>query len=118
MGQDFIIKTLFQALISSSPNSFAEAQGAVVCAPEVPVNWVDTDFIIRKIFNPIFHVIAILLFLSVAVIYFVLPPLRDLVGNILSTIMICLIVMEVGELITIFTEFTNHVSFLVAGKVL
>lgn len=66
--------------------------------------------------NPVFHVIAILLFLSVAVIYFVLPPLRDLVGNMLTTMMICMIVKEVGQLVTVFTEFTNHVSFLVAGK--
>lgn len=99
-------------------NSIVTAQGAVVCVPEIPVTWEDTDFIMRKILNPIFHAIAILLFLAIAIIYFVLPPLRDLVGNILTSLMICLIIFEIGELITVFTRFTNHVSFLVAGKLI
>lgn len=93
-----------------------EAQGAIVCVPEVETAWASTDFIVRKILDPILHVIAILCLLSVAIVYYVLPPLRDLVGNILTSIMICLIVSEAAELITIFTEFTNHISFIVAGK--
>lgn len=103
-----------KALINKK-HSIVEAQGAVVCVPEIASTWADTDFIVRKILDPVLHVFAILCLLAVAVVYYVLPPLRDLVGNILTSIMVCLIVSEAAELITIFTEYTNHVSFIVAG---
>lgn len=79
-------------------------------------SWDDPVFIIKKVVDPILHVIAILCFLTVAIVYFVLPPLRDLVGNIITTMMLCMIVSQAAELVTIFTEFRNHVSFMVAGS--
>lgn len=93
-----------------------EVQGAVVCVPEVPTVWANTEYIILKVLDPVLHVIAILCFLAVAIVYFVLPPLRDLVGNMLTTIMICLIVTQAAGLVRIYTEFASHISFMVAGE--
>lgn len=43
---------------------------------------------------------------------------RDLVGNIITTITICLIVSQAANLVRIFTEFSSHVSFMVADIIL
>jgi G protein-coupled receptor Mth (Methuselah protein) len=58
------------------------------------------------------------IFLIIAIIYFVLPTLRDLVGNIITTILICLIICQAADLVRIFTEFSSHVSFLIADTIL
>lgn len=71
----------------------------------------------RKILDPIFHAIAISCFLAVAIIYFVMPTLRDLIGNIISTISICMIVSQAADMVRIFTELTSHVSFIIADIV-
>lgn len=89
---------------------------ALVCVPEVKINWKDTNFLMKKILNPLFHAFAMILFLIVAIIYFVLPTLRDLAGNIITTIMLCLIVSQAADLVRIFTEFSNHISFMITGK--
>lgn len=89
---------------------------AKVCVPDEKINWKDTNFLMKKIINPIFHAIAMILYLLVAVIYFVLPTLRDLTGNIITTINVCLIVSQAADLVRIFTEFTNHVSLMLTGK--
>lgn len=68
--------------------------------------------------DPLLHVIGIGCLLVVAVVYFVVPTLRDLVGNILSSIAVCLIISQVADLVRIFTEFSSHVSFIVAGECL
>lgn len=86
---------------------------ALVCIPEVKINWADTDFLMKKILNPLFHGLAILFYLLVAIIYFVLPTLRDLAGNIITTINVCLIFSQAADLVRIFTEFSNHVSFFI-----
>ncbi|CAH0690146.1 unnamed protein product [Spodoptera exigua] len=91
---------------------------ALVCVPEVKINWRDTNFLMKKIINPMFHAIAMILYLLVAVIYFVLPTLRDLAGNIITTINMCLIVSQAADLVRIFTEFSNHVSFMVTDIIL
>ncbi|VVD01574.1 unnamed protein product [Leptidea sinapis] len=90
-------------------------QYALVCIPEVKINWRDTGFLMKKVLNPMFHAIAMILFLSVAIIYFILPTLRDLAGNIITTINVCLIVSQAAGLVRIFTEFSNHVSFMITG---
>lgn len=41
-----------------------------------------------------------------------------MVGNIITTITMCLIVSQAANLVRIFTEFSNHVSFMVADIVL
>lgn len=89
---------------------------AVVCVPEVKINWTDTDFLLKKVLNPLFHAIAMVLFLLVAIIYFVLPTLRDLAGNIITTINVCLIVSQAADLVRVFTEYSNHVSFMITGE--
>ncbi|XP_055712642.1 probable G-protein coupled receptor Mth-like 5 [Phlebotomus papatasi] len=94
-----------------------QAQFAIVCSPEKVTHWTDTDFLLRKIINPIFHGISMIILLIIAIIYFVLPSLRDLVGNIVTTITVCLIVNQAADLVRIFTEFSSHVSFLVADTI-
>ncbi|CAG9789285.1 unnamed protein product [Diatraea saccharalis] len=91
---------------------------ALVCVPEVKIDWKDTNFLLTKILNPIFHGIAIILFLAVAIIYFILPTLRDLAGNIITTINVCLIVSQAADFIRIFTEYSNHLSFMVTDIIL
>lgn len=86
---------------------------ALVCVPEVRIDWKDTNFLMKKILNPLFHAVAMVLFLIIAIIYFVLPMLRDLAGNIITTIMLCLIVSQAADLVRIFTEFSNHISFMI-----
>uniref|UniRef100_A0AAG5CQT7 G-protein coupled receptors family 2 profile 2 domain-containing protein n=1 Tax=Anopheles atroparvus TaxID=41427 RepID=A0AAG5CQT7_ANOAO len=87
---------------------------AKVCSPQEDIHWTDSDVMLRKIINPICHGLAIVILLVVAIIYFVLPTLRDLVGNMVTTITMCLIVSQAADLVRIFTEFSNHVSFLIA----
>ncbi|CAH2094457.1 unnamed protein product [Euphydryas editha] len=90
---------------------------ASVCVPEVK-NWKEASFLMKKVINPLFHAIAMVLFLIVAIIYFVLPTLRDLAGNIITSINICLIVSQAADLVRIFTEFSNHISFMVTDVIL
>ncbi|CAH4036923.1 probable G-protein coupled receptor Mth-like 5 [Pieris brassicae] len=99
-------------------NSNTTGQYALVCVPEVKINWKDSDFLMKKILNPIFHAIAMILYLTVAIIYFVLPTLRDLAGNIITTINVCLIVSQAADFVRIFTELSNHVSFMVTDIIL
>lgn len=54
--------------------------------------------------------------LIVAIVYFIMPTLRDLVGNIVTTISLCLIVNQAADLIRLLTVFTNHVSLIITGK--
>ncbi|XP_037817005.1 probable G-protein coupled receptor Mth-like 5 [Lucilia sericata] len=91
---------------------------ANICLAKKEIKWTDSSFLMRKILNPIFHVIALVVLLIIAIVYFILPTLRDLVGNIITTIAVCLMVAQVADLVRIFTEFTNHVSFIVADIIL
>lgn len=99
-----------------SANTNVTVTYALVCVPEVKKK--DTSFLMKKIINPIFHAISMILFLLVAVIYFVLPTLRDLAGNIITTLCLCLIVSQAADLVRIFTEFSNHVSFMITDIIL
>ncbi|XP_014274413.1 probable G-protein coupled receptor Mth-like 5 [Halyomorpha halys] len=91
---------------------------AIVCPPDVSKSWKDTDFILRKILDPVFHIIAILCYVTVAIVHFVLPQLRDMVGNIITTMCVCLIVAQAADTCRIFTEFTSPVGFLVADIIM
>lgn len=93
-----------------------EAQIAIVCFPDIGAGKTDfTHHLMQRILNPICRGLAIICYLIIAVVYFVMPQLRDLVGNILTSISLCLITSQAADLVRIFTEFTSHVSFLVAG---
>ncbi|KYM93006.1 putative G-protein coupled receptor Mth-like 5 [Atta colombica] len=58
---------------------------AMLCVPDVAVRWTDTNYLMKHAINPAFHAVSMACYLVVAVVYFVLPQLRDLVGN--NTIM-------------------------------
>lgn len=88
---------------------------AVVCAPEHHTDWTSTHFLMHNIINPITHGISMACFLAVAIIYFIMPTLRDLVGNIVTTISICHIISQAADTIRLLTVYTNHVSLIVAG---
>lgn len=60
----------------STTDQPANAFYAVVCSPERVVRWTDTDFLLRKIVNPICHGISMCILLVIAIVYFVLPTLR------------------------------------------
>lgn len=87
---------------------------ALVCVPEHHTDWTSTPFLMRNIISPITHGIGMACFLTIAIIYFIVPTLRDLVGNIVTTICICLIVNQAADTIRLLTVFTNHVSIIAA----
>jgi len=87
----------------------------MLCVPDVAVRWTDTNYLMRHAIDPAFHAVSMACYLIVAVVYFVLPQLRDLVGNIISSMTLCLMVNQCASTVRIFTEFGNHVSFMVAG---
>lgn len=104
----------FQTILDDGRESLFSS----VCAPRVSTDWSNTDILIARIVDPLSHLLSIICFLAIAIVYFVLPQLRDLVGNIITSISICLIVAQTADLVRTFTEFSSHVSFLVAGKFL
>lgn len=104
--------------LDKARNDNLEAQVAIVCVPEIVANTSDIDHIMRRIVDPVFHGIAMVFYLFIAVVYFVVPQLRDLVGNILSTIALCLIASQAADFVRIFTELVSHVSFMVADIVM
>ncbi|KZC11293.1 putative G-protein coupled receptor Mth-like 5 [Dufourea novaeangliae] len=91
---------------------------AMICVPDVVVGWTDTNYLMRHAIDPAFHAISIASYLVVAVVYFVLPQLRDLVGNMITSMTLCLIAGQCASTVRIFTEFGNHISFMVADTVL
>ena len=89
---------------------------AMVCVPEVTTKWTESDHLMKHIVDPTFHAIAIVCYLIVAVVYFVLPQLRDLVGNSITSMSLCLTASQCASTVRIFKEFGNHVNFLIAGE--
>ncbi|XP_014609833.1 PREDICTED: probable G-protein coupled receptor Mth-like 5 [Polistes canadensis] len=87
---------------------------AMICVPEVPFQWSDPNYLMKHAIDPIFHAISIAAYLVVAVVYFVLPQLRDLVGNMITSMTLCLITNQCATTVKIFTEFGNHVNFMIA----
>ncbi|XP_076762393.1 G-protein coupled receptor Mth-like 5 [Xylocopa sonorina] len=91
---------------------------AMICVPDVVVGWTDTNYLMKHAIDPTFHAISIASYLVVAIMYFVLPQLRDLVGNMITSMTLCLIAGQCASMVRIFTEFGNHVSFMIADTVL
>lgn len=87
---------------------------ARVCLPENK-RGMQPDTMMRRVIDPAFRAIAIACYLVVAIVYFVLPQLRNLIGNIITSMTLCLVTSQCADMVKIFTEFSNHVSFLVAG---
>lgn len=93
------------------------AMYAMICVPDVIVTWSDTNYLMKHAIDPTFHAISIISYLIVAIIYFVLPQLRDLVGNMITSMTLCLITGQCASTVRIFTEFGNHISFMIAGMI-
>ncbi|XP_031833559.1 G-protein coupled receptor Mth-like 5 [Nomia melanderi] len=91
---------------------------AMICVPDVVIGWTDTNYLMKHAIDPAFHAISIASYLVVAVVYFVLPQLRDLVGNMITSMTLCLIAGQCASAVRIFTEFGNHISFMVADTVM
>lgn len=89
---------------------------AMLCVPDIAVRWTDTNYLMKHAIDPAFHAVSMACYLIVAVVYFVLPQLRDLVGNIISSMTLCLVVNQCASTVRIFTEFGNHISFMIAGR--
>lgn len=49
---------------------------ANICLARKEIKWSDSNFLLRKILNPIFHGISLVILLVIAIIYFILPTLR------------------------------------------
>lgn len=90
---------------------------AKVCVPEHENSWTRTEFLMHNIVNPVTHGINIACLLTIAIIYFIMPNLRDLVGNIITTMCLCLILSQIGGLLRMLTVFTSHISLLITGTV-
>lgn len=92
-------------------------QMAMMCVPTNEFPWQDMNIVMQRIINPVFHALAIICLLIVGVVYFVLPQLSDLVGNIITTLVVCLIFEQIADIIRIFDEYHSAMSYLVSGKV-
>lgn len=93
-------------------------QYAIIChEPEKDRDWAATNFLMRNIINPITHLISIACFLTVAIVYFVMPTLKDLVGNIVTTMCLCMIVGQAADLIRLLTIFTGHLSIFITEAI-
>lgn len=88
---------------------------AKICVPH-PVKWASPDNLMKKAIDPAFHAISAVSYLVVAIVYFVLAQLRDLTGNMVTSMMMCLIVNQCASFVTLFKEFTNHINFFVIGN--
>ncbi|KAG5870807.1 hypothetical protein JTB14_005357 [Gonioctena quinquepunctata] len=91
---------------------------AWVCPPEFHENWLtSTEFLLHNVVSPTTHGMTMVCLLAIAIIYFVLPTLRDLTGNIITTICMCLILGQTANLIRLLTVFKNHISLLIAEAI-
>lgn len=89
---------------------------AWVCTPDHKQEWTTNEFLMHNIVNPVTHGITIVCLLTIAIIYFVMPTLRDLTGNIITTICMCLILSQTADLVRLLTVFKSHISLLIAGR--
>ncbi|XP_015518717.2 probable G-protein coupled receptor Mth-like 5 isoform X1 [Neodiprion lecontei] len=90
---------------------------ARVCLP-IKKHVMHTDVMMRRVIDPSFRAISIACYLVVAIVYFVLPQLKNLIGNIVTSLMLCLVANHCAAMVRIFPEFGSHVNFLVADVVM
>lgn len=90
---------------------------AWVCPPDHKDSWTTNEFLMHNIVNPITHGVTIICLLIVAIIYFVMPTLRDLAGNIVTTICMCLIASQSADLVRLLTVFKSHISLLITETI-
>ncbi|CAG9762604.1 unnamed protein product [Ceutorhynchus assimilis] len=94
-----------------------ESEFAWVCTPDHKEDWTTNEFLMHNIVNPLAHGITIICLLTIAIIYFVMPTLRDLAGNIITTICMCLIFSQIADLVRLLTVFKSHISLLIAEAI-
>lgn len=111
----FMLSVLLQTTYEHN-GRLVMTEKAMLCVPENGVPWHDTNFVMSRVVNPVFRVIAIACFLIVGVVYFVLPQLCDLTGNIITTLVVCLICEQVSDIIRIYDEYHSAMSYLLSGK--
>ncbi|XP_018567379.1 probable G-protein coupled receptor Mth-like 5 [Anoplophora glabripennis] len=90
---------------------------AKVCSPDILKDLFTTEFLMHNVVNPITHGITIVCLLVIAIIYFVMPTLRDLTGNIITTICMCLILSQTADMIRLLTVFRSHTSLLITETI-
>ncbi|KAJ8982913.1 hypothetical protein NQ317_004567 [Molorchus minor] len=91
---------------------------AWVCMPNINDEWMtSTEFLMHNIINPVGHSVTIICLLITAIIYFVMPTLCDLTGNIITTICMCLIISETADMIRLLTVFKNHTSLFITEAI-
>ncbi|KAG8228112.1 hypothetical protein J437_LFUL000114 [Ladona fulva] len=104
--------------------SGSEVLFAALCAPDgdhgggTVGRWASADFVLRLVVDPMLHALGIGCCIVVAVAHFVVPQLRDLAGNIVSSMCVSLIVAYAADTVRIFQGFGQHVSFLSADIIL
>ncbi|KAF4519033.1 hypothetical protein B566_EDAN001618 [Ephemera danica] len=98
--------------------SESSAQFAIVCHPETIDEQTELKFIIFFILHPVLHALSMTLLLATAIVYFIIPQLRDLLGNMVTTLCLCLVVVYSADLVRLFRGFSEHVSFLAADIIL
>ncbi|KAL1512810.1 hypothetical protein ABEB36_002334 [Hypothenemus hampei] len=94
-----------------------ESEFAWVCTPDHKDEWATNEFLMHNILSPLTHGVTIVCLLAIAIIYFVMPTLRDLSGNIITTICMCLIVSQTADLVRLLTVFKSHISLLIAEAI-
>ncbi|KAJ8958742.1 hypothetical protein NQ318_016470, partial [Aromia moschata] len=95
-----------------------KSEFAWICMPNVNKDWLtSTEFLMHNVISPLTHGITIICLLIIAIIYFVMPTLCDLSGNIITTICMCLIVSQIADMIRLLTVFKSHVSFFITEAV-
>lgn len=88
---------------------------ALVCVPDVGrAPWYESEYIIWQIFDCVLHIVSIFCYLTVAIVHFVLPQLRDLSGNIITSIAVCRVIGQSSDLARIFADYNDHVDLLIA----
>lgn len=92
-----------------------DAQVAIICTPPIPSSWTDADYVMRRVVNPVCHAIAVACLLLVAIVHFVLPQLRDLIGNMVTTLAGCMIIARIADIVRIYVEYNSPISYLIAG---
>ncbi|XP_066245738.1 probable G-protein coupled receptor Mth-like 5 [Euwallacea similis] len=90
---------------------------AWVCNPDQNHDWASNEFLMHNIVSPVSHGITIICLLTISIIYFVMPTLRDLAGNIVTTMCLCLLVSQTADLVRLLTVFKSHISLLIAEAI-
>uniref|UniRef100_A0A8D8R3J5 Probable G-protein coupled receptor Mth-like 5 n=1 Tax=Cacopsylla melanoneura TaxID=428564 RepID=A0A8D8R3J5_9HEMI len=94
-----------------------DAQFAMVCLPKVTSLWKDTDALLKRMVDPALRLLSILLLLIIVVTYLVISQLRDVVGNMVATLCMCLICAYASDIARIYTEEMTDSDFYLLADI-